>query len=275
MGMAERTVFAGVDGSEPSIRAALWAADDAERQRASLHLLHTYYTRGEQEHAENAVRRIAEQCRNAHPSLHVADEAVRGDAVDELIARPAWMLVVGSRGWGAIHDVLLGSVSAAVAAHAEQPVVVVRGRIPSDTAEAAGPVVVGIGPESARAPAVRFAFAAADRHGAELVAVQAVPPGYLLPGIASDPHRQEVQQAAEERITELLDDCHRQHPHVVVRRVTSDQHPVNALREHAETARLAVVGKRRRTTARLGSTTFGTLHHAPCPVAVVPHDENG
>ena len=60
-----------------------------------------------------------------------------------------------------------------------------------------------------------------------------MPPGYLLPGIASDPHRQEVQQAAEERITELLDDCHRQHPHVVVRRVTSDQHPVDALREHA------------------------------------------
>jgi len=42
----------------------------------------------------------------------------------------------------------------------------------------------------------------------------------------------------------------------------------------AGTAQLVVVGRRARRTAvgaRIGSVAHGVLHHAPCPVAVVPH----
>jgi nucleotide-binding universal stress UspA family protein len=43
----------------------------------------------------------------------------------------------------------------------------------------------------------------------------------------------------------------------------------------AARAQLMVVGRRARRTAvgaRIGSVAHGVLHHAPCPVAVVPHD---
>lgn len=276
MGMAEHTVFAGVDGSESASRAALWAAADAARQHASLHLVLAYDTRREQDRAEQTVRDIAERCRTAHPGLHIADEAVRADPVDDLLSRRAWSIVVGSRGHGAFRNAVLGSVSTAVAAHADCPVVVIRGKTtdPEATGSHAGPVVVGIGPSRTSPPAVRFAFAAAERHEAELIAVQAVPDAYLLPNVAGDQHRQDVQEAAEEQVSGLLSECQDQHPGVVVRRVTSGQHPVEALCEQAEAARLAVVGKQRRSAARLGPTALGTLHHAPCPVAVVPHDED-
>jgi nucleotide-binding universal stress UspA family protein len=42
----------------------------------------------------------------------------------------------------------------------------------------------------------------------------------------------------------------------------------------AEHAQLLVVGRRARRTAvgaRIGSVAYGVLHHAGCPVAVVPH----
>ena len=46
MVMAERTVVAGVDGSEASARAAMWAADDAARQPASMQLVLAYRAAG-------------------------------------------------------------------------------------------------------------------------------------------------------------------------------------------------------------------------------------
>lgn len=270
MVMAERTVVAGVDGSEASARAALWAADDAARQPASMQLVLAYSTAKHQRDAERLVRELAGRCRADQPGLHVGNEAVPRDPADELLERSATAstVVVGSRGHGAIRDVLLGSVSAAVATQARCPVVVVRGQVVT------GPVVVGIGPFRSSAPAVEFAFAAAQRHATEVLAVQAIPDAYLLPGVALDERRQEVQEQAETLVAGLLDDCAGRYPDVPVRRVTTGQHPVEALCEQAQHGRMVVVGRRERSSAvtRLGSTALGTLHHSPCPVAVVPQE---
>ena len=123
MVMSERTVVAGVDGSEASARAAMWAADDASRQRASMQLVLAYSAAEHRTHAEGLVRELAGRCRADQPDLHVGNEAVARDPADELLQRSssASTVVVGSRGHGAIRDVLLGSVSAAVATQARCP----------------------------------------------------------------------------------------------------------------------------------------------------------
>ncbi len=64
-------------------------------------------------------------------------EILEGDASDEIVriaeARDADLIVIGSRGLGPVPGALLGSVSSAVARHADCPVVVVK---PKDRARA-------------------------------------------------------------------------------------------------------------------------------------------
>lgn len=263
-----RTVLAGVDGSEQSERCAEWATAEAALLGASLHLVLAYDTAHRREWADELVRGVAARCRAAEPELHVRAQAVPGNPAEDLVARSAEaaLVVVGSRGRGAIRDALLGSVSTAVATSAGCPAVVVRGA----GEPGPGPVVVGLDLSPASRPALHFAFDCADRRGRELVAVQALPDAYFLPAILDDAERRRHQEDAEEQVSGQLAVWREHYPDVVVRRIATDQHPVESLCEQARGARLLVVGHRSRSTpARPGSVALGVLHHSPCPVAVV------
>ncbi|MCA1188571.1 MULTISPECIES: universal stress protein [unclassified Saccharopolyspora] len=267
MFLPAKTVLVGVDGSQHSSRAARWAAAEAARLGASLHLV-LAHDAAHRDRAEEQVREIAVECRAAEPDLHVRAQAVTADPAEDLVARSAdaALLVVGSRGRGAVRDALLGSVSTAVATHAGCPVVVVRGE-----PRGSGPVVVGLDLSPTSRPALHFAFDRADRGGAELVVAQALPDAFFLPSILEDPERQRLQEDAEQQVGGQLAGWRERYPEVVVRRVATDQHPVEALCSQAVGARLLVVGHRSRSAAatRLGSVALGSLHHSPCPVAVV------
>jgi nucleotide-binding universal stress UspA family protein len=62
--------------------------------------------------------------------IHAETEVLEGDAADEIVAladnRDSAMIVVGSRGHGALVGTLLGSVSAGVVQQARRPVVIVN-----------------------------------------------------------------------------------------------------------------------------------------------------
>jgi Universal stress protein family len=79
------------------------------------------------------------------PGIDVEQQLVVGSPIAVLgdEARRAQLLVLGDRGLGRLEGLLIGSVAAALAAHAPCPIVVVRGaeRDPSEAASL--PVVVG------------------------------------------------------------------------------------------------------------------------------------
>ncbi|MDA3624689.1 universal stress protein [Saccharopolyspora oryzae] len=263
-------VVVGVDGSDSSARAAEWAAEEAERRHAPLHVVIANDDPMRADHAEEAVRRTANRCRADHLGLAVTSEVGTGRPVEVLVRQSAeaQLVVLGARGLGGFTGALLGAVSLGVATRAACPVVVVRKDVPATS----GPVVVGVdGSEHSRV-ALEFAFDAAARFGADLVAFQAWHEESLLYAPLAPSFRDEVEGKIRRSLTEATADLRDKHPDVVVHEVVQRGHPVAGLTDAARDARLLVVGNRGMGGFRglfLGSVAAGALHHAQCPVAVV------
>ncbi len=143
-GTPTRRIVVGVDGSEPSIRALQWAAREAEWSDATLEVV-TAWTFPEHpaplgivvhvpwpnELIAQAGVKLDEVIGDALPNIdhqRVIARVIRGSAVPVLLdaASDADLLVVGSRGRGAMAELLLGSVSERCVRHAGCSVVVVR-----------------------------------------------------------------------------------------------------------------------------------------------------
>jgi len=143
-------ILVGVDGSDHSHHALVWAMQQAVQQHAPLTVLavrpdpvrpatviywgvHNYPEDSHNpETARKAVQGIVDQVANeiGETPPDVTVKAVTGDPAEELIraSQDADMVVVGSRGSGGFASLLMGSVSSKVAHHAACPVVVIRGR---------------------------------------------------------------------------------------------------------------------------------------------------
>jgi nucleotide-binding universal stress UspA family protein len=84
----------------------------------------------------------------------------------------------------------------------------------------------------------------------------------------------EVQADEARLLAEVIAGWHAKYPDVVVRREVTHAGPRKALIEATHQAQLVVVGTRGRggfAGLLLGSVSQAVLHHAACPVAVVPH----
>ncbi|MEU3102416.1 universal stress protein [Streptomyces griseoflavus] len=290
----EYPLVVGVDGSDSSLEAVDWAVDEAARLGLSLRLVHASlwerYEGGlpsfgtgrpaEEVLAEHIAASAAERARLRDPELKVSSEVVPDDAVSALLhaAHESSALVTGSRGRGGIAGMLLGSVSLTVAARAVCPVVVVRGGEP-DLQGSPGRVVVGLGDSAEDSDAVRFAFREAEARGCGLHAVRA----WRRPAHEHVDHpliADDAAGAGEERasalLTDALRDAARDHPRVEVRRQVVEGPAHKALLDASSGADLVVVGARRRhghVGLQLGRVSHALLHHAGCPVAVVPRSD--
>jgi nucleotide-binding universal stress UspA family protein len=184
------------------------------------------------------------------------------------------MVVVGDRGLGGFSGLLIGSVAVQLAAHAECPVLVVRGQ-----PHPSGPVVLGVDGSPEASAAIAHAFDEAWLREAPLVALHAWlnpvarEPGDMLPLVYD---LDQVRDEEARVLAEAVAGCREEYPDVAVREELVRAHTRAALIDRSVEAQLLVVGTRGRGGMRgllLGSVSQAMLHHAGCPVLVVPSHE--
>ncbi|WP_405965160.1 universal stress protein [Streptomyces sp. NBC_00723] len=286
-------ITAGVDGTDESLAALAWAAREAVRRDLELRVVHAWRfqpnaaadvaDRDAQERwVRDSVREAVATVAERHPALSVTTDVQEGSPVETLVAAAAdaELLVLGSRGHGPVVGFLLGSVGQQVIAEAARPVVLVRAGDKPSSEVAGHEIVVGQhGEPEDSAPALRFAFETAAARGAGIRAVRAwtLPPVFAYsPGslkLADDagglePYERKALAAALEPWRERFPDV------PVVEHVEMGS-AGQVLLSVSGRAQLMVVGRRAHRTAvgaRIGSVAHGVLHHADCPVAVVPHN---
>ncbi|MFJ6540830.1 universal stress protein [Streptomyces sp. NPDC091385] len=284
-----RPITAGVDGTPESLAALDWAAREAVRRGLPLRVLHVWrhvetpsapdpvVQRG---WAETAAAEAVSAVTRRHPGLHVGLDVLEGVPAETLTeaAADAELLVLGSRGHGGVVGFLLGSVGSRVIAESARPVVLVRAG-DNPASEAAGrEIVVGQdGTPQESAAALGFAFETAAARGATVRVVRA---WTLPPVFAYSPASLKLLDDAgglepyeRKALAEAVHPWRERYPDVPVSEHVEMGSAGQVLLSVSGGAQLVVVGRRPRHTAvaaRIGSVAHGVLHHAPCPVAVVP-----
>jgi len=283
----EGRVVVGYDGSPSSTFAVSWAAAEAELRGRGLCIVHalmpTVSTGSLGAGLAPGPGMLDELVTQAHQQLDkvaaglgsadVTTAVQVGGASGALLeaSETAALIVLGSRGHGGFARLILGSVAAQVAAHAECPVVTIRQPVAADARE----VVVGIDASPGAASALQFAFDEASRHGWSVVAVHAWDtPAYdliIVPVALSDVADETVRMSAE-----ILSGFRDDYPDVEVTEHLVHGPPVGALLEASANAAMIVVGTRGHGPAigaLIGSVSNGVLHRARVPVVVVPRPE--
>ncbi|WP_290859690.1 universal stress protein [Hamadaea sp.] len=289
---ATRPVVVGVDGSPSSLAAVAFAARDAVWRGVPLRLVYAHesplygylpvgmvsYSIAEAEHFQEQVAKLladtVERIQRQYPALTaVESKEIAGVPAGVLIeeSRKAALTVVGSRGVGGFTELLLGSVSAQVAAHAHGPVVVVRPpesdvepgpEQPPPSAGPEAPVLVGYDESVAARAALVFAVDEARRRDAPLIVMNACVPSEQTD--AAKMLANAVAAYAEGGIT-------------VQTRVKVTGNVEKAMVDASADAALTVVGCRGRggfAGLLLGSVSRALVHHAHHPVAVIHPSED-
>ncbi|MER7818044.1 universal stress protein [Streptomyces sp. NPDC096153] len=283
-----RAIAVGVDGSDGSLAAVDWAADEAALRGAALRLVNA--TRWA-EHQLQAVRvshedragqadgvlgAMEERVRSRRPELAMTAEEIEDSPASVLLeaASRADVLVVGSHGLGSVGGFIIGSVGQEVVADAKEPVVLVRPDYRDDAHGTHGggqrKVVLGLDVTDARDELLEFAFDHAARRDVPLHIVHSwLAPFFHRPGGNAERGTQAATAAALAQAVRPFRD---KFPAVKVTEESAPGRPAGRLVEAAADARLVVVGRRRAASgSHIGSITHAVIHHAACPVAVVPH----
>lgn len=287
----ELPLVVGVDGSDPSLRAVDWAVDEAARHGLALRVVYaSLWERYEgfspslgderpaaRVMAEHIIATAEERASKRGPGVKLSSAVLPDEPVDALVEQGhrAFAVVVGHRGRGSLAELLLGSVSLGVAGRARCPIIVVRGAEPNVEGQFHR-VVLGVGEATEASAAVTFAFREAEVRRSELLAVHA----WRRPSTTAPEGAGLLPDAADARLDKakglLADALHSPadaHWEVPVRSEAVEGSARQALLDTASTADLLVVGARRRRGLfglELGLVNHAALHHAPCPVAVVP-----
>ncbi|MFH8407084.1 universal stress protein [Streptomyces sp. NPDC018019] len=285
------TVTVGLDGTDHSLAAADWAAAEATRRGARLRLVHAWIwhplevsaaadeevqRRWAGEVLQDAAARVAKD----FPDLPVTTEILQAEAVPALLAEAAAaeLLVLGSRGHSTLVGYLLGSVGLHVLRQATSPVVLVRSPRRDEAEQPRDEVVVGVQDVRESDSVLEFAFAVAAAQGTSLRAVRAwnIPPVLVWGGEAmrAADDAGGLEPLERKRLADAVRPWRERFPQVEVVEHVEMGGAGQVLLAGCARARLLVVGRRspgRHDLRKIGAVAHAALHHAPCPVAVVPH----
>lgn len=305
-GLAQHGIVVGVDGSDQSTCALLWAAREAERRQAPLYVVTAYSVpvfaassmdAGYATVDDDVIRESAQAVLDhslAHlegMSVDVRPRIEAGDAAGVLLdlSEEAELMVVGSRGRGGFVGRLLGSVSSALPAHAKCPTAVIpvcsgarlgRPELGGKSVKDKPPapvepvVVVGVdGSEQARMASLAAAEEARSRGLPLRVICSIAPFSGSLAWVPAPVDREALRADLAVQLAAGRDWLKSHYPDVDIRVDLVDGPPAEVLIEASATSELLVVGTRGRggfAGMLLGSTSQGVLHHARGPVLVVP-----
>ncbi|WP_306324725.1 universal stress protein [Streptomyces venezuelae] len=278
-------VVVGVDGSPSARTAALWAAAEADRRGRSLRLVHAadtdrraYWTDAEtiqavREAGRDLLTETESSVRRRFPDLVVTKELSRREPVSGLqnAAGDRGTIVVGSRGLGGFSALMLGSVGLGVAARAEVPVMVVRG---SDERPETGSVTAAV-QDAKDLDWLPLAAAEADARKTDLRLVSVWNVLTHVGSVAT--MLDDLDAMARQRVHEvkvLADRVRELYPQLIVgHHVVTGTSTPGILIEASSRTDLIVMGRGRRPLGvgpSLGRVAHALIHHADCPVEVVP-----
>lgn len=287
-----RPVVVGYDDSPHGEIALEWAVREAERLDRPLKVV---VARGvlwstapgfgpgspwPEDLDREVVARAQARVATLAPDVEVVTETVVGTAAATLVtaSEDAEIVVVGRQRHSVLGELVEGSTSAQVAAHASCPVVVVDRAGASDPQ---APIVVAVDGSSANDAALAFAAERSAAVGAPLIAVHAwtldVPDTYDTAWLSPE-HVTELEAHHQKALDDAVAPWSVKFPELEVRKVLRRNQPVEAVLDQAQDAQLIVVGSRGHggfVGLLIGSVSQGLLHRdRPCPLAVV-HAERG
>lgn len=298
-------IVVGIDGSEQSNCALIWAAREAKLRQVPLHLV-TAYTipifaasgldGGYATVDDDVIRQGAEAvlresaAKIAHLNVEVDARVENGDAAGVLLdmSETAQLLVFGSRGRGGFIGRLLGSVSTALPAHSKCPSVTVPLKCAQrlgqgDATAPAGPAVekvvaVGVDGSDQARYAVLMAAEQAERSGSSLRIICAVQPYTGSLAWMPAPVDREALFAEIQEQLDAGEKWLRSHfPKLPIEVQLVEGSAVEKLVQASESCELVVMGTRGRggfAGMMLGSTTDGVRHHTKGPIMVVRDRED-
>jgi nucleotide-binding universal stress UspA family protein len=282
-------IVVGVDGSAGAESALEWALEYARSAAAPVRRVYAfardvnyvavsgYGSMPVPDLAQieaNASKLLADAAARAvklAPEVSVDVRAVNDDPVRILLeeSKQAATIVLGTRHLGAVGSAVLGSVGASVSARADCPVVITRG--PAGMAAEDAEVVVGVDATAGAEAVLAYGFEFARLRSVPLRVVMCSRPDLLAEMMwRSEPP---IPQRAEANLSEALAGWREEYPEVVVHSAVIRDHAVDGLVAASAAQHLLVVGAHGRHALAgtlLGSVSQGVLHHATCPVAVIP-----
>lgn len=275
----------GVDGSPGSAHALRWAADQARGRPVAIRSVHAWHPTALgiaglsapslHDQVPDAVHRTLDEL-----AAMLGDDAgsvewsvVLGNPSGALldVAEGADLLIVGTRGLGGFKRLLLGSVSHQCAMYADVPVAVVPES--ASVGPPRGRLVVGMDGSANAKAALTWALSHA-RPASTVVVLGTWEPSSLATA-ADRPDFDYLAQPARERFTQAVDEMREAFAARDVMLETDFRYAgaAEALLGYCADVDLLVVGARGHgavASAVLGSVSSRILHHASCPVVIVP-----